>query len=84
MGAPRAYQLDKAAVLTAFNALLEAQELEFQDEAALEGALALYQQSTADFADCLHAGQCGSAGRTPMMTFDKTAAQLATVELLKA
>jgi predicted nucleic-acid-binding protein len=77
------YQLDKATVLGAFNALLEAQELEFQDEAALERALSLYRQSTADFADCLHAGQCGSAGRAPMMTFDETAARLPTVQLLK-
>ena len=47
------YQLDKATVLGAFNALLEAQALEFQDEGALERALSL--QSTADFADWLHA-----------------------------
>jgi predicted nucleic-acid-binding protein len=77
------YQLDKATVLGAFNALLETQELEFQDEAALERALSLYRRNSADFADCLHAGQCGSAGRTPMMTFDETAARLPTVELLK-
>jgi len=34
-------------------------------------------------ADCLHAGQCGSAGRAPMITFDETAARLPSVELLK-
>jgi predicted nucleic-acid-binding protein len=56
------------------NALLETQELEFQDEPALERALGLHRQGSADFADCLHAGQCGSAGRTPMVTFDETAA----------
>jgi predicted nucleic-acid-binding protein len=77
------YQLDKATVLGAFNALLEAQELEFQDEAALERALSLYRQSSANFADCLHAGPCGSAGRAPMVTFDETAARLPTVQLLK-
>jgi predicted nucleic-acid-binding protein len=77
------YHFDKATVLGAFNALLEAQELEFEGEAALERALSLYRQSSADFADCLHAGQCGSAGRIPMMTFDETAARLPTVQLLK-
>jgi predicted nucleic-acid-binding protein len=77
------YKLDKAAVLGAFNALLETQELEFQDEPALERALSLYRQSSADFADCMHAGQCGSAGRAPMITFDDTAARLPNVELLK-
>jgi predicted nucleic-acid-binding protein len=78
------YKFDKSTVLGAFNALLETQELEFQDEPALERALSLYRQASADFADCLHSGQCGSAGRAPMMTFDETAARLPSVELLKA
>lgn len=77
------YEFDKATVLGAFNALLETQELEFQDEPALERALGFYRQHPADFADCLHAGQCGSAGRAPMITFDGTAARLPGVELLK-
>jgi predicted nucleic-acid-binding protein len=78
------YGLDKPTVLGAFNALLETQELEFQDEPAVERALSFYRQSSADFADCLHAGQCGSAGRVPMITFDDAAARLPGVELLKA
>jgi predicted nucleic-acid-binding protein len=77
------YEFAKATVLSAFNALLETQELEFQDEPALERALSFYRQSSADFADCLHAGQCGSAGRAPMITFDEIAARLPSVELLK-
>ncbi len=76
------YKFDKPTVLGAFNALLETQELEFQDEPALERALSFYRQSSADFADCLHAGQCGSAGRIPMITFDDTAARLPGAELL--
>ena len=78
------YKFDKSTVLGTFNALLETQELEFQDEPALERALSLYRQASADFADCLHAGQCGSAGRAPIITFDETAARLPSVELLKA
>jgi len=77
------YRFGKEAALAAFKALLETQELEFQDEPALERALSLYRQNTADFADCMHAGQCGSAGHAPMMTFDGTAARLSNVELLK-
>ncbi|MGH8221023.1 MAG: PIN domain-containing protein [Steroidobacteraceae bacterium] len=77
------YELDKWTVLGVFNALLETQELEFQDEPALERALSLYRQGSADFADCMHAGQCGSAGRAPMITFDDIAARLPNVELLK-
>ena len=76
------YKFDKWTVLGAFNALLETQELEFQDEPALERALSFYRRNSDDFADCLHTGQCGSAGRAPMVTFDETAAQLPSVELL--
>ncbi|MDE0855036.1 MAG: type II toxin-antitoxin system VapC family toxin [Nevskia sp.] len=76
------YGFDKATVLRTFNALLETQELEFQTEAALERALHLYRSGSADFAECFHAGQCGAAGRTPLLTFDAKAARLPDVELL--
>jgi predicted nucleic-acid-binding protein len=78
------YEFEKSTVLSAFSALLETRELEFQDEPALERALSFYRQNSADFADCLHAGQCGSADRVPMVTFDRTAARIPGVELLKA
>jgi predicted nucleic-acid-binding protein len=74
------YQFAKTTVLGTFNALLETRELEFQDEAALERALHLYRQGTAEFADCLHAGMCLSAGRAPLLTFDEKAARLPSVE----
>jgi len=47
------YKFDKWTVLGAFNALLETQELEFQDEPALERALSFYRRNSADSADCL-------------------------------
>ena len=78
------YQLDKASVLAAFNALLEAQEIDFQDEAALERALHHYRNGVAEFADCLHSGICAAAGRSPLLTFDKVAARLPGDELLEA
>lgn len=77
------YKFNKSTVLSTFNALLETQELEFQDEPALERALAFYRQNSVDFADCVHAGQCGLAGCVPMITFDDAAARLPSVELLK-
>ncbi len=70
--------------MAVFTALLETQEIEFQDEAALERALHLYRRGTAEFADCLHAGICGMLARTPLLTFDAKAARLASVELLAA
>jgi len=77
------YRFDKATVLQAFNALLETQELEFQTEAAVERALHLYRQGTAEFADCSHAGQCGAADRVPLLTFDEKAARLADVRMVE-
>ena len=76
------YQFNKATVLRTFNALLETQELEFQAEAALERALHSYRQGGAEFADCLHAGQCGVANRVPLLTFDERAARLPNLERL--
>jgi predicted nucleic-acid-binding protein len=78
------YRFDKAAVLQAFNALLETQELEFQAEAALERSLHLYRQGAAEFADCLHAGLCGAADRTPLLTFDEKASRVPDIELLES
>lgn len=74
------YGFDKAAVLATFNALLETQELEFQDEAAIEQALHLYRSGTAAFADCRHAGLCIAAARAPLVTFDEKAARLPQVQ----
>ncbi len=76
------YRLDKPAILSALNALLETQEFDIQAEAALERALHLYRQGRADFADCLHAGLCGAAGQAPLLTFDAQAARLPQVELI--
>ena len=76
------YELDKATVLGTFNTLLETQEVEFQDEAAIEHALHLYRQGAAEFADCLRAGISVAATRAPLLTFDQKAARLPGVELL--
>lgn len=77
------YRLDKPAILLAFNALLETQELELQAEPALERALHLYRQGRTKFADCLHAGLCAAAGQAPLLlTFDAQAARLPQVELV--
>lgn len=75
------YRFDKTAVLQAFNALLETQELEFQSEAALERAMHLYREGSAEFAECFHAGLCSEADRAPLLTFDRKAARLPDVEL---
>jgi predicted nucleic-acid-binding protein len=77
------YRFDKATVLGTYGALLETQELLFENEAALERALHLYRFGSADFAECVHAGLCSAAGWLPLLTFDEKAARLAGVELLE-
>ena len=76
------YKMEKLAVLQTFNALLETQELEFQSEAAIERALHLYRQGSAEFADCLHAGISAAGGHSPLLTFDQKAGKLAGAKLL--
>ncbi|HVC11521.1 MAG TPA: type II toxin-antitoxin system VapC family toxin [Burkholderiales bacterium] len=78
------YRFPKDVVLTTFSALLETQELEFQDEAAMETALYLYRQQQADFAECLHLGCALAHGSAPLITFDQSAARLAGAQLLES
>ncbi len=75
------YGFDRASVAQTFIALLEARELQFQDEAAIERALHLFRHPpSADFADCLHAALCAIAAQSPLLTFDAAAARLEGVK----
>ena len=76
------FRFDKAAFELILSRLLDAEELLFESETAIESALSLYQQDNADFADALHAALAHTAGQTPLWTFDKAAAQLAGARLL--
>ena len=78
------YGYAKPELLRAFNALLETQELAFDNETAVERALHLFRHGSADFADCLHASLCSVAGQSPMLTFDVKAAKLDGVQRLEA
>jgi predicted nucleic-acid-binding protein len=70
------FKFDKAVVLQTFNALLAAVELSFESESALESALRLYGDGSADFSDCMHIGLVAGAGETPLWTFDKAASKV--------
>ncbi|HVY22592.1 MAG TPA: type II toxin-antitoxin system VapC family toxin [Steroidobacteraceae bacterium] len=76
------YQFNKMEVIETMVALLETRDMQFQSEAAIEWALHLYRESTAEFADCLHAALSASEGYPPLLTFDVKAAKLAGVELI--
>ncbi|NKC16071.1 MAG: PIN domain-containing protein [Gammaproteobacteria bacterium] len=79
-----AYGVTKPGVLNLYNRLLESRELSFQDEEGLERALFLYRNANVDFADCLHATAAHSHNRLPLVIFDRKAARLAEVELLRS
>lgn len=77
-----AFGFDKAAVLHPLFRLLGSFELDFESEGAIEGALAQYERSTADFADCLHAALAQQANQQPLWTFDKAASKVDGARLL--
>jgi predicted nucleic-acid-binding protein len=54
--------LEKRTVITTFRMLLEVRDLSIEQEETLEEALYLYENSTADFADCLMAARYARLG----------------------
>jgi predicted nucleic-acid-binding protein len=56
--------------------LFSAGDLTFESERALEVALHLYRDGSADFADCLHVALAAQAGELPLWTFDKRAGKV--------
>jgi predicted nucleic-acid-binding protein len=77
------FEFDKETVLLALSNLLSAAELSFESERALEVALQLYRDSTADFADCLHIALATQAGELPLWTFDKRASKLSGAQAVR-
>ncbi len=70
------FEYTKDEVMAVLSSLFSAAELSFESERALEVALQLYREGSADFADCLHAALAAQAGELPLRTFDKRAAQV--------
>lgn len=78
------YGFAKPRVIDALSALLSAGDLALEAESAVEGALALYADGSAEFSDCLHLALAFVAGRTPWWTFDRRAARLSGARRLAA
>jgi len=74
----------KEDVMQALSSLFSAAELTFESERALEVALHLYREGSANFADCLHVALATQAGEQPLWTFDKGAAQVIGTQLIRA
>ena len=62
--------------------LLSAAELSFESEGALELALLLYKENSADYSDCVHVALVAQVGEQSLWTFDRTAAKLNGAKLL--
>lgn len=76
------FEYSKDEVIEALSSLFSAAELSFEAERALEIALHLYRNGTADFADCLHIALAAQAGESPLWTFDKRAAKISGAQMM--
>ena len=70
------YELSKVEILSAFSDLLSAADLSFEDEAAIEEALFVWQDSGAQFADCLIGARYRDLGCRATATFGQGALKL--------
>ncbi len=76
------YRFGKEVVVRIFKILLEAGDVLIEGEETLEQALYLFEDSSADFADCLMVARYQRMGCATMLTFDENAAKLAGCDLL--
>ena len=71
------YGLPKIEIIAAVSGLLDATEIQFEDEPAIEEALFMWKDSAADFADCLIGARNRRLGCRVTATFDAKASKLA-------
>jgi len=70
------YTLQKPEIMATISALLDATELRFEDEAAIEEALFIWKDTSAEFADCLIGARNRRLGCRATATFDAKAVEL--------
>ncbi len=70
------YGLPKNSIIETISHLLDATDVQFEDEPAVEEALFLWKDATADFADCLIGARNRRLGCRATATFDAKAAKL--------
>jgi len=70
------YSLSKAQIIEAISGLLDAADVRFEDEPAIEEALFIWKDTTADFADCLIGARNRRLGCRATATFDVKASRL--------
>lgn len=70
------YSLPKNLIIEAISGLLDAADVRFEDEPAIEEALFIWKDATADFADCLIGAKNRRLGCRATATFDMKASKL--------
>lgn len=70
------YVVPKNQIIEAISGLLSATDVQFEDEPAIEEALFIWKDSTADFADCLIGAKNRRVGCRATATFDMKASKL--------
>jgi predicted nucleic-acid-binding protein len=70
------YGLPKIEIIAAISGLLDATDVQFEDEPAIEEALFVWKDNAADFADCLIGAQNRRLGCRVTVTFDAKASKL--------
>ena len=70
------YRLPKTEIIVAISGLLNATDVQFEDEPAIEEALFVWKDNAADFADCLIGARNRRLGCRVTATFDAKASKL--------
>ena len=70
------YAVPKNQIIEAISGLLNATDVQFEDEPAIEEALFIWKDVTADFADCLIGAKNRRLGCRATATFDMKACKL--------
>lgn len=70
------YTVSKDQIIAAISGLLEAIDVQFEDEPVIEEALFNWKEATADFADCLIGAKNRRMGCTTTATFDSKASKI--------
>ena len=70
------YAVPKNQIIEAISSLLDASDVQFEDEPATEEALFMWKDTTADFADCLIGAKNRRSGCRATASFDAKASKL--------
>ena len=70
------YAVPKNQIVEAISSLLDATDIQFEDEPTIEEALFIWKDATADFADCLIGAKNRRMGCRATATFDVKASKL--------